>query len=159
MKKIIKELYPYAIIIVVVILVRSFIVTPVRVDGDSMNNYLLDGQILVLYKLAKIERYDIVVLHEAEDDNIIKRVYGLPGEKIKIDHNKIYVNDEVIEDNYGLGKTSNYDEITLGADEYFVLGDNREISKDSRIIGPINKKNIKGQTVFRLFPFNKFGTI
>ena len=159
MKKIIKELYPYVIIVIIVILVRSFIVTPVRVDGDSMNNYLLDGQILVLYKLAKIERYDIVVLHEADDDNIIKRVYGLPGEKIKIDHNKIYVNDEVIEDNYGLGKTSSYDEITLGTDEYFVLGDNREISKDSRIIGPINKKNIKGQTVFRLFPFNKFGTI
>lgn len=160
MKKFIKEIYPYVIIVIVVILIRSFLATPVRVDGDSMKKNLQDGEILVLYRLAKIERYDIVVLHEKDDnDNIIKRVYGLPGETIRIAHNKIYINGEAIEDNYAYGKTSDYEEITLGDDEYFVLGDNRGISKDSRMIGPIKKDNIKGETVFRLFPFNKIGTI
>ena len=160
MKKFIKEIYPYVIIVIVVVLIRSFIATPVRVDGDSMKKNLQDGEILVLYRLAKIERYDIVVLHEKEDnDNIIKRVYGLPGETIRIAHNKIYINGEVIEDNYANGKTSDYEEITLGDDEYFVLGDNRGVSKDSRMIGPVKKDSIKGETVFRLFPFNKIGTI
>lgn len=159
MKKLLKEICPYLIIIIVVILIRTFIATPVRVDGDSMVNTLHDGEILILNKLSKIKRYDIVVLYEEQDDNIIKRVYGLPGETIRIENNKIYINGKVIEDKFAFGKTSFVSDITLKDDEYFVLGDNREISKDSRILGPINNKNIKGVTVFRLYPFNKFGTV
>ncbi len=159
MKKFIKEIYPYLIIILAVVLVRTFIITPVRVDGESMDNNLKDGQILLLYRLGKIDRYDIVVVKEDEDDKIIKRVYGLPGETIKIDHNHIYINGEIIEDNYAFGKTSDYEEITLKDDEYFVLGDNREISKDSRRLGPFKKENIKGTTIYRIYPFNKIGKI
>ena len=160
MKKIFKELLPYIIILLVVVLIRSFIATPVRVDGNSMNNNLLDGEILILNKLASINRYDVVVVKlQNDDDVIIKRVYGMPGEKIEINHSDIYINGKKIKDKYALGKTQDYAEITLGDDEYFVLGDNREISKDSRIIGPINKKDIKGQTVLRLFPIKKIGLI
>lgn len=160
MKKIFKELLPYIIILLVVVLIRSFIATPVRVDGNSMNNNLLDGEILILNKLASINRYDVVVVKlQNDDDVIIKRVYGMPGEKIEINHSDIYINGKKIKDNYALGKTQDYAEIKLGDDEYFVLGDNREISKDSRIIGPINKKDIKGQTVLRLFPIKKIGSI
>lgn len=159
MKKFLKEIYPYLIIILVVIIIRTFIATPVRVDGDSMVDTLHNGEILILNKLSKIERYDIVVLKDADSDNIIKRIYGMPGETIRIDNNKIYINGKVIEDNYAFGETSFMSDITLKDDEYFVLGDNREISKDSRIIGPIKKANIEGVTKFRLFPFNKIGTI
>ncbi len=159
MKKVFKEIYPYLIIIIVVLLVRSFLITPVRVDGDSMNTYLNDGEILLLSKVGKIKRYDIVVLHEDEDDNIIKRVYGMPGETIEIDHGKIYIEGKAIKDEYGIGETSDYAKIKLKDNEYFVLGDNREISKDSRNLGPIAKQNIKGTTIFRIFPFKKFGKI
>ena len=160
MKKIFKELLPYIIILLVVVLIRSFIATPVRVDGNSMNNNLLDGEILILNKLASINRYDVVVVKlQNENEVIIKRVYGMPGETVEINHSDIYINGKKIKDNYALGKTQDYAEIKLGDDEYFVLGDNREISKDSRIIGPINKKNIKGQTVLRLFPIKKIGVI
>lgn len=159
MKKILKEIYPYLIIVIVVILIRSFIATPVRVDGDSMVDTLHDGEILILNKLSKIKRYDIVVLEDSDADNIIKRVYGMPGETIRIENSKIYINGKLLEDNYAFGETSFVSDLTLEDDEYFVLGDNREISKDSRVIGPIKKENIEGVTIFRLFPFNKMGTI
>jgi len=157
-KKIIKDLIPYVVIIVVVVLIRSFIITPVKVEGTSMYKTLDNGNILILYKLAKIERYDVVVLNEEYDDEIIiKRVIGLPGETVQIKNGKIYINEEEIEDNYAFGETSDYDKTVLGKDEYFILGDNRVISKDSRYFGPVNEDDIMGEAVFRLYPFNKIG--
>ena len=159
-KRIIKELIPYIIIVVVVVLIRSFIATPVRVDGDSMNKTFKNGDILILYKLSKIERFDVIVLHEEKDnEKIIKRVIGMPGDTVAIKDGEIYINDEKINDEYAYGMTSDYDRITLKSDEYFILGDNRLISKDSRYFGPIKEKEIKGKVVFRIFPFSKFGKI
>lgn len=158
--KIIKEIIPYIVIVVVVVLIRTFIITPVRVDGDSMKNTLKNGDILLLYKLGSINRLDIIVLDEEKDnEKIIKRVIGLPGETVAIKKGKIYVNDKVIDDEYAYGETSDYDKVTLEDDEYFILGDNRLISKDSRYFGPIKKSEIKGKIVFRLFPFTKIGTM
>ena len=158
--KIIKEIIPYIIIVLVVVLIRTFIITPVRVDGDSMKNTLENGDILLLYKLGSINRLDIIVLNEEKDnEKIIKRVIGLPGETVAIKKGKIYINDKVIDDEYAYGETSDYDKVTLEDDEYFILGDNRLISKDSRYFGPIKKSEIKGKIVFRLFPFTKIGTV
>ncbi len=158
--KIVKEIIPYLIIIVVVILIRTFIITPVRVDGASMDKTLENGQILLLYKLGNVKRYDIVVLdEEIEDEIIIKRIIGMPNDTVEIKNGKIYVNDEEIEEEYAYGQTSDYDKITLGDDEYFILGDNRPISKDSRYFGPVKKDEIIGKVIFRLWPINKFGTI
>ena len=158
--KIIKEIIPYIVIVVVVVLIRTFIITPVRVDGDSMKNTLKNGDILLLYKLGSINRLDIIVLDEEKDnEKIIKRVIGLPGETVAIKKGKIYVNDKVIDDEYAYGETSDYDKVTLEDDEYFILGDNRLISKDSRYFGPIKKSEIKGKIVFRVFPFTKIGTV
>ena len=158
--KIVKEIIPYLIIIVVVILIRTFIITPVRVDGASMNKTLENGQILLLYKLGNVKRYDIVVLdEEIEDEIIIKRIIGMPNDTVEIKNGKIYVNDEEIEEEYAYGQTSDYDKITLGDDEYFILGDNRPISKDSRYFGPVKEDEIIGKIIFRLWPINKFGTI
>lgn len=158
--KIIKEIIPYIVIVLVVVLIRTFIITPVRVDGDSMKNTLKNGDILLLYKLGSINRLDIIVLDEEKDnEKIIKRVIGLPGETVAIKKGKIYINDKVIDDEYAYGETSDYDKVTLEDDEYFILGDNRLISKDSRYFGPIKESEIKGKIVFRLFPFTKIGTV
>ena len=158
--KVIKEVIPYIVIVVVVVLIRTFIITPVRVDGDSMKNTLKNGDILLLYKLGSIDRFDIIVLDEEKDnEKIIKRVIGLPGETVAIKKGKIYINDKVIDDEYAYGETSDYNKVTLRDDEYFILGDNRLISKDSRYFGPIKDNEIKGKIVFRLFPFTKIGTV
>lgn len=158
--KVIKEVIPYIVIVVVVVLIRTFIITPVRVDGDSMKNTLKNGDILLLYKLSSIDRFDIIVLDEEKDnEKIIKRVIGLPGETVAIKKGKIFINDKVIDDDYAYGETTDYNKVTLKDDEYFILGDNRLISKDSRYFGPIKDNEIKGKIVFRLFPFTKIGTV
>ncbi|HIU12093.1 MAG TPA: signal peptidase I [Candidatus Onthocola stercorigallinarum] len=158
--KIIKEILPYVLIIIAVILIRTFIITPVRVDGASMDQTLEDGQILLLYKLANVDYGDIVVLdEEKEGEIIIKRIIGMPGDTVSIRDNTIYVNGEEVEEDYAYGETSDYEEITLDDDEYFILGDNRPISKDSRYFGPVKEDEIIGKIIFRLWPFNKFGTI
>ncbi len=156
--KILKEIYPYIIIIIVVILFRTFIATPIKVDGQSMHPTLNGNELLILNKLGKIERFKIVIVDEDTDD-LIKRVIGLPNETIEIKNSNIYINGKKIEDKYGDGRTSDYEKITLKKDEYFVMGDNRENSRDSRMIGPIKKSKIKGTTNFIIFPFNKIGKI
>lgn len=162
--KIIKSLIPYVVIIVAVVLIRTFIVTPVRVNGTSMYDTLKGNEIMLLNKLGKIDRFDIVVLKtELEHDNLIKRVIALPGETIEIVHNEIFINGAKLEETYGYYEHSDYEmnteKITLGADEYYVLGDNREISMDSRVFGKIKKDAIKGTTNFVIFPFKSFGKV
>lgn len=158
--KLLRSLIPYIIIIVVVVFIRTFIVTPVKVDGTSMYPTLDGDEIMLLNKLGHIDRFDIVVIHlNDEESNLIKRVIGLPGETVEIRDNKIYVNDELLEDSYGYGTTYNIDPITLSEDEYFVLGDNRIISLDSRVFGKVNRTEIKGTTNIIMFPFSKIGKV
>lgn len=158
----IMEYGPYIIIILFIILIRTFIATPVRVNGSSMFPTLHDKDTMILYKLTKkfkgINRFDIVVV-ESNGKYIIKRVIGLPGESVMYSDNKLYINGKVIEDNYSKSETENFENVILKDDEYFVMGDNREVSKDSRVIGPINVKNIKGKTNLVIFPFNKLGIV
>lgn len=162
--KLFKEIIPYIIIVVVVVLIRTFIITPVNVDGDSMYPTLRNKEILILKKYDKtIDRFDIVVFKNGKDD-LIKRVIGLPGETLKYRDNKLYINDKQIKDVLLLTKTydfslSDLDLEVIPDDYYFVLGDNRINSLDSRNIGLISIKDIKGTVSFRLFPFNKIGSI
>ena len=162
--KYVKEIMPYVIIVVVVVLFRSYIATPVRVDGDSMYPTLKNGQILILNKLDKeYERMEIVVF-DYKGERLIKRVIGLPGDTVEYKYNKLYVNGkEVIEtfehkdtDDF---KLSDIDVEIIPDDYYFVVGDNRSNSKDSRIIGLIHKNQIMGKTNFIIFPFNHFGKV
>lgn len=168
MQKIIKELLPYVIIIIVVVLIRSFIVTPVVVSGNSMKPNLHNGELLLVRKIGynnkTIKRFDVVVI-DSEDDEIIKRVVGLPGEHISYRNNKLYVNDNVVEENYKYFDTNdfNLEEIctckSIPEGKYLVLGDNRPISKDSRYIGLIDEKDIIGKATIRLWPISKIGSI
>lgn len=161
-KKILKEYVPYVVVIILVLLFKQFFFAPVRVNGASMDNTLKDKDILLLniidYKLNdNIKRYDIVVI-DNEDEFLIKRIIGLPGDIVRCIDNELYINGKKIKEDYTLGKTSDF-EIKVREGEYFVLGDNREVSLDSRYFGSFKKEQIKGKTTHILFPFNKFGKI
>lgn len=164
-KKIIKDLLPYLIIIVVVVLIRSFIITPVQVDGASMMPTLKDNEILILKKYDhSFERFDVIVFDYGEN-RLIKRVIGLPGDYVEYKDNKLYINGKQIKENFSRNaKTADFklEDIELEKvpnDCYFVMGDNRNNSTDSRMIGEVCKENIKGSTNFSIFPFDKIGTI
>ena len=168
MKNFIKESVPYIIIIVVVVLIRTFIATPVIVSGDSMKPNLYDGEMLIVRKIgynsSSIERFDIVVVKEGEDE-IIKRVIGLPGEHISYKSNMLFVNGKLVEQDYKFYDTVdfNLEEIctcsSIPEGKYLVLGDNRPVSKDSRTIGLIDEKDIFGEAIFRIWPISKLGGV
>lgn len=159
-----KEVLPYIIAVIIVIIIKAYVVAPVMVNGDSMYPTLKNKDIMILnrigYKDKKFDRFDIVVIKE-EKKKIIKRVIGLPGEKVQILDGFVYINGKKLEDDViktemkYAGLANNVIELT--SDEYFVLGDNRNDSSDSRIIGPINKNQILGRTKLTIFPFSHIG--
>ena len=171
MNKFIKEWLPYIAIIILVILIRTYIVTPVVVRGDSMYNTLEDGEILFLskitYKVTNIKRFDIVVVKDLDNDLIIKRIIGLPGDKIEYKEGTLYINDKIIEEEYTNYTMEDFDVDSIckinnlecngiiPKNKYLILGDNRKISADSRVKGLINKNQILGKTIFRIWPLNK----
>ena len=151
-------------------LIVRFIGQRTEVIGSSMVPTLEDGNQLITdkisYRFHEPERFDIIVLpHEPMDEYYIKRIIGLPGETVEIsDDGTIYIDGEVLEENYGYGETTPQEldgAVELGEDEYFVLGDNREISLDSRYkeVGSIPRSIIIGRAWVRLYPFNEFGLL
>ena len=160
-KKWLKENLLFTILLLIIIIIRIFFYSPIRVNGSSMYPTLQDKEFMILNKIGLqkgINRFDIVVV-ESNGKYIIKRVIGLPGESVMYSDNKLYINGKVIEDNYSKSETENFENVILKDNEYFVMGDNREVSKDSRVIGPVNIKNIKGKTNLVIFPFNKIGIV
>jgi len=161
-KKEIKEMVPYVILIMVIILIRLFIITPVRVDGSSMENTLKENDILILNKLDKnYERFDIVVF-KYNNQKLIKRVIGLPGETVEFKNNKLYINGKYIEEKFLGSESFDFNISDLGYEiipenEYLLIGDNRGASYDSRYFGTVEKEKIEGTVNLRLFPFNKIG--
>ena len=161
--KFLKEIIPYIIIIIVAILIRTFIVTPVQVDGESMYPTLDNNEILLLKKYDRsYERFDIVVFNY-NNSKLVKRIIGLPGEYVEYKENELYINNVKIDfelDTYTYDfKLSELGFKQIPDDYYLVLGDNRTNSIDSRRIGLIPKEDILGTTTFSIFPFNKFGKI
>ena len=161
LSKVGKELLPYIIIILVIIIIRTFIFTPVVVNGPSMMDTLHNGDVMILDKigmrLGGIKRFDIVVIQTGKT-KIIKRVIGLPGETISYQDNKLYINGKEVSDNHSNEITYDFEEVKIPDGEYYVLGDNRTDSVDSRILGTIPQNKILGHATFIIYPFNRFGS-
>lgn len=165
-KEFFKDAIKYIIIALIILFVFAFVFSITQVVGNSMDSTLKDGDILILnkfkYRFSNIKREDIISLKYADTKYLIKRVIGLPGDKIEIKNNVLYINDKIYEEKY-LKKGMNYQDFELSSlgydvipqDMYLVLGDNREISLDSRKIGLIKKEDINGKITFRLWPLNK----
>ena len=164
-----KEIYPYVIIIVVVLFVKTYIIAPIQVNGVSMDSTLHDGEIMLLnklqYKRYGLKRFDIVVI-KSRDTRIIKRIIGLPGDSVKVVDNTLYINDEKYEEEYlDEGTITNdftleelFDTDKVPEGKYFVMGDNRDDSLDSRILGFIDEEDVEGIASITIFPFNRIGS-
>ena len=175
MNRIMRELLNTAIYLLCVLgavwLVITFVGQRTEVEGASMENTLHNGDNLIVDKLSyrfhDPERFDIIVFPFQFQDNTyyIKRIIGLPGETVQImDDGSIYINGEKLEENYGMevikpetiGRAA--EPIELGDDEYFVMGDNRNNSSDSRtdMVGNIKRENIIGKAWLRIWPVSDF---
>ncbi len=165
--KIIKTLTPYVLIIVIALLIKFFIFSPIRVNGTSMSPTLEDGDIMILneigYYINGLDRFDIVVAN-INGEKLIKRVIGLPGETIEYRDNILYVNGEQVYENFKHTDTEDFNISELESEVvpsgyYFLVGDNRSNSKDSRYIGFISQSKIQGKANLIIYPFSRTSTV
>lgn len=163
-KRLVKEYVPYLVIGVLLALVIRLVISPTVVVGESMEGSLHDGDYLIVNKLSyKMDKpaYGDVVILDAETvpghDIYIKRVVGLPGDTIEVKDGELVRNGEVIAEPYAKEKMESEDmTVTVPEGDVFVLGDNRNHSMDSRIIGTLNyQKEVIGEAVFRVLPFDQ----
>lgn len=175
-RSIIKELMGWIIYIAIIVAVSYFIITYVgqrtEVSGSSMETTLSDGNNLIVdkisYRFREPRRYEIIVFpyQYEEDTYYIKRIIGLPGETVQVSDGQVYINGALLEDEVYGNEPMIYagiagDPITLAEDEYFVLGDNRNHSADSReeSVGVLKRKDLMGRAWIRIWPLNQFGVI
>ncbi len=173
---IIRELLGWIVYILIIIGLTYLIITYVgqrtRVSGSSMETTLSDGDNLIVdkisYRFRDPKRYDIIVFPYKYEENTyyIKRIIGMPGETVQVSGGYVYINGELLEsDIYGAEPMADggiaSEPITLGDDEYFVLGDNRNHSSDSRdpSVGILHREDLLGRAWVRIYPFDKMGVI
>ncbi|EKU48063.1 signal peptidase I [Staphylococcus massiliensis] len=177
-KEILEWIASIVVAIIIVTLIHQFIAKPYTVKGDSMDPTLKDGEKVIVneigLKFGDLKRGNVIVFHANENDDYVKRVIGTPGDKVKYENDKLYVNGKEVKEPY-LDYNKEHkrsDKITgdfeskelLGSegkseipeDKYLVLGDNREVSKDSRAFGLIDKDKIVGKVSLRFWPLSKF---
>lgn len=176
MNKVVKEIFSTSMYLLVVLcltyLVITFVGQRTDVSGPSMMDTLHDGESLIIdkisYRFTDPKRFDIVVFpfKYAEHTYYIKRIIGMPGETVYIDEaGTIYINGEVLEENYGREVIQDpgraYEPVILGEDEYFVMGDNRNNSSDSRdpVVGSIKRGDLLGKAFMRIWPLDKLGIL
>ncbi|MDK8541589.1 MAG: signal peptidase I [Enterococcus faecalis] len=169
-KELIKTVVFFACLALGLFLLRQFVFTPVVVRGHSMDPTLADGERVITLKNTEINRFDIITFPAPDepDKNYIKRVIGLPGEAVRYENDQLYVNNQPIAEPYltknrkkdheTMPYTTNFDskellmQEKLPKDSYFVLGDNRRMSKDSRSFGAIHADQILGKAQFVYYP-------
>ena len=159
-KDVLEVLISVAIISFVLV---KFIILPCQVQGTSMYPTLKDKDRCYSFVITKnlgIKRFDICVV-ETDDDTkeklLVKRVIGLPNETVEYKNNQLFINGEKMSEDFLNGVTTEDLKVTLGSNEYYCLGDNREVSKDSRYYGPFKDDKIKATNIFVIYPFSNFG--
>ena len=170
-----RSIFGYTVVALgLALFIRFFIAAPYIVEGSSMEptfsgwDYLIIDK--VVYDVKKPERGEVIVFTLPQDASrsLIKRVIGLPGETVRISGSTITIINEKHPDGFALEEPyidpknatdGEHVERTLGSDEYFVMGDNRRVSSDSRIWGALPMKDISGRVDVRLFPFNEIGVV
>ena len=181
--KFLREWGVFILFITFFLLTRLFLWLPVQVDGHSMDPTLADRQRVIVLKHTSIERFDIVVAKEVEEGKtkqIVKRVIGMPGDTITYQNDKLTVNGKEVKENYlkefqaafAKDKLANDAKaftvnaegnttftVTVPEGKYFLLGDNRIVSKDSRAVGYFDESALVGEVKFRFWPLNKIGGV
>lgn len=188
MKEFLKNWGILGFLLMAILLARVYIFTPVTVNGHSMDPTLSDGQRLISSKISKYERFDIITTKEpGEERMIVKRIIGLPGDTVQMENDQLIINgkkynepylrefkkefsDDKLQNKYSYSEafqsqaenakyfTSDF-EYTVPEGKYLILGDNRLISKDSRIFGFVNKDMVQGKVIFRYWPLNEIEII
>lgn len=187
-REIVEWILTILVAVVLALGIRTFLFEPVRVDGDSMNDTLMDGEVMLTTKTAYTsvwltlpwmsdeqkeqstkwavggdpERFDIVICRYPGrgDTNFVKRVVGLPGDTVRLENGYLYVNDELypepyIADVYRTGFRANFGPVTVPENQFFVMGDHRNNSNDSRAVGCLPRENIIGKVQNVVFPFSR----
>ncbi len=159
-----------ALIVILDFIIWIFLIQPFIVEGQSMGSAFSDRDYLITEKVSyhfkNPVRGEAIIFHPPEDSNInyIKRVVGLPGDNIQIKDGGVYINSQRLIEPYlssnegTLVPNQAYSSLTLNSNQFYVLGDNRNHSRDSRELGPIPRQNIVSHVWFRLYPFNKIRT-
>ena len=152
-----------------VIFIILYVVTIQQVVGPSMSSTLESQDIVLLsrshYRLFDMKRFDVIAFEYADTKYLIKRVIGLPGDKVEYKNNTLYVNDEIVEEDFLDGhQTENFSLVSMGYEiipegKYLVLGDNRENSLDSRSFGLIDEEDILGKVSIKIWPIFEFDVI
>ena len=148
---------------------REFIFASVKVEGKSMMPTFEDNNRIIVSKMSKVERFDMIVFHSpVSNEDYIKRVIGLPGDIVEVQDDVLHINNIIYDEPYLQGHkkmlstqqplTENF-KVTVPEGSLYVMGDNRKNSSDSREIGFIEEDAIVGEVKFRFFPFKEFGTL
>ncbi len=155
--------------LVISVVLYLFVMTPHEVVGNSMHPTYKNGEYLmankILYKIGKPERGDVIIFKYSETQDFIKRIIGLPGDTVMLKDGKLYINGKMLDESKYLSDSvytnggdflREGESVTVPEGRYFVCGDNRPHSSDSRSFGPIDKGNIKGKAWIVYYPFNSF---
>ncbi len=171
LEEILSWIWSIAVASIIMAILYFFVGRPFTVSGQSMYPTLHNGDHMIMSKIGGINRFDVVVLQAPDEDKeYIKRVIGMPGDTVEVKNGVLYINGKEVEQPFintnNDNKTVFIDDFTLkeltGEDKvpegkYFVMGDNRGVSKDSRMIGFIDKSAIEGKAVFTVWPLNRIG--
>jgi signal peptidase I len=173
-KEILSWVLTLAAAVAIALLVRTFLFEPIRVDGESMTDTLQNGELMFVtkpeYILGSPSRQDVIICrYPKRKEYFVKRLVALPGDTVEIKYDKetsvntVYVNGQAVDEPYLTPSRNDKDnsmaQITLKDDEYFVLGDNRDNSNDSRYVGALHRSQIVGHVRFVFFPFSEVHSI